>query len=919
VGSLVSGIGGVVRILPALVSGISALTSGAALAGLASLLLPGGIILVGLGLIAAAIYQSGAAARQAERDIAGYKTALAGLGPAALPALNASVVAMQSQLNLLKQQRAEIVRTEGEVSTFTNRSDLGTGTTTVKNAKITAIDEQIRRLAPTLDAARAQFNKLLDAELATETGAHGLQNAIGKVVKTGAGLGTIPIDFGAKIGAADAQITSLIGTVGRLVTAYRDVRQPADALPGLAEQLLRAHDAVSVALTRQKDQYSAQALQLQDIKRDLEGIAAVKLAIARQEFGDPKMMGIIPRAQVIDVIPRFETGANGQLKIPALDKITLPIGRVELPQGVVSDFQRAVAAELAATSGLNAAQLFGGEDQIRDAAKRAASASDVLRESMQRLEAAVKSSALPEAQQKQILGDMADAARKAGLQVRGLGENTTKAASKFDVLLTASRGLLNIVSSIKGIDDGLVDITRGAIDATEAFRALSIARKAGDTLGQVGGVLGVVGGLISIGTSIADVLSRDRREREALAKESNEIIKRNSEALDALRVRNEGFTGSVGDLSELLNALKNPIRPPSTTPNVRTAKPRTDPLTNIPTGLGVDPVVRADFDKTLRGFGTSLREVEQFAKQAGITLYNSAGQIIPQAFTDLKEAIALTIDEMIHFQSTLSDQRSLQDLFQDVFDIDQSPVQRLQNNLDLIGKLAPQLSDTFFKGLDSSTAEGRAQIESSLRALVTALRDGTIDIAAFGKLLGKDELAQLLLGADNALDDLADTATKADKALGELVNVPTGFAVARRVYDAITANLDSVAAGALATIPSGTRRMDAVETIRPTATLAPVDVAALTRSIEQLAAAPRQTDQEALTRLLNQVAAQNGTTEAARPIEVTFDFGGVTLEGPIAPETDINELLGRLRTALIAKARAIDTKTVEAFIKIWPA
>lgn len=904
IGSLVQGLAGIIRIAPGVIQALRGIASAEGLAALGSLLLPGGVILVGLGLVAAAIYASGQAARDVQRDIDGYARSLANLGPAALPALFKSTQEMEAQVAALKKSRDEIALIQGETVKSSTATSMGVVTTTVRNPNLAAIDDQLKRLEPMLAAAKQRFNQLLDAELRTETGTHGLTSALGKVPPAIAAINGSDFNFGDKILTADQIVAQFIGNVRGLMGAFKDLQRTQAVPPELVDRLFDAHKRVSDLLAREKDQYSTQALALGDIKRGLEAIEAVQLRIFRQKLDTqgrdvptvevPKITAAtveIPKSLPAITVPIMlltpEQVRINQNDIPPLN---IPVEKIFLSPKVLSDFQRALAAEIQTKGALDAATLFGTDADIKDAAKRAADAADVLRVAMRALKVDIENSLLPDKEKKRILEEMAEAAKKAGLASRDAGTSISKNVGKLDIAVTVGRGLTNILSSIKGIDQATVQMTRSVIDAVDAFKQLKVARASGDTLGVIGGTIGVVGGLISFATSLADMFNKDREERRAIQREANEVAKANTDALDALRVRNEGFTGAVGDLSAILKGIQS----------------------GVPGGLGAQIVGKVDFpggligsalkqaferasqirgdareafDQQLRATGTSLRALEQFAKTAGIQLFDSAGKVIPNAFDDLQEAIRLTIDEMIHFQNTLQDQRSIQSLVQDVFDVDQTPIQKMQNELDLVSKLAPQLFEKFFAGIDTSTQEGRDALEGALRRLVVALRDGTIDLADFGKLLGKDELSEIIRNTDNSLDELAKAA---DTAAGSLVNVPTGFAVAKRVFDAITADLNAREA-----------LINRVITAPP-----PQPVPVPTTPIQTTPPPP---------------SGGTGPGAVTKP-QFNIDLGGISIEvDELAPDTDIEVLLGRLRERLIAKLRTINPQSVEAFLKLWPA
>jgi hypothetical protein len=139
-------------------------------------------------------------------------------------------------------------------------------------------------------------------------------------------------------------------------------------------------------------------------------------------------------------------------------------------------------------------------------------------------------------------------------------------------------------------------------------------------------------------------------------------------------------------------------------------------------------------------------------------------------FDQLAKAIEINTALLTTYGDTLADQAAKVDLYNDVFDIEQTPQQIIKDQVGLLQKLAPELFEQFFAGVDLNDVQA---VENANRELTKALLSGALSLRdQFGNLLNKEELARIISGLETGLDKFSDGL---DKATESILNVPSWF------------------------------------------------------------------------------------------------------------------------------------------------
>lgn len=242
----------------------------------------------------------------------------------------------------------------------------------------------------------------------------------------------------------------------------------------------------------------------------------------------------------------------------------------------------------------------------------------------------------------------------------------------------------------------------------------------------VGGLTGALGGFMG-----ASEAQRLEAERLRLQLEANAtILAQNNLHLAEIKGAFEGDPNTNLLAALATNTIQNQLNPPPG----RTAVPRN---LNV-----LSPEERA--------------LIISAAQQVGIQLLDDEGKIIAGALAQLTEAIEFSIKALTSFGNNLSDARSQQNARNILFDVEETPEQKLKDTADLLKQLAPDLlAQLGIADADLSTQEGRDVFEEGMREIFRMVLSGdfTDDPALLGAFASKDELIDAILRAKNALDD----------------------------------------------------------------------------------------------------------------------------------------------------------------------
>jgi hypothetical protein len=317
-----------------------------------------------------------------------------------------------------------------------------------------------------------------------------------------------------------------------------------------------------------------------------------------------------------------------------------------------------------------------------------------------------------------------------------------------------ARAALQVAESIGLIDSGAAKAL-GSIVELGAGIALATAT------GGKEGIPLIIGGATAL---IGELFGPDTERQEA--------IRRNTEAIDRLRLEFEGFQLSGGLLTSARAAIEDAIRSGGL-------------LASGPGDIG-----RGGGRAVVQAFarqGISFAELKALADELGIELFDKNGMITSEGLLALQEALGIATDAVVGFGNSLDEQRAAREFEREVFDETASAAERAQDELDLLAKNAPDLFRKFFAGIDPSTAEGRAELEARTREVARLILTGELDPALLGDLTG-EQLRELILGIDAALDEISEETGEG--------GATAGFQVSRVITEAsaniVVAQLSSI-------------------------------------------------------------------------------------------------------------------------------
>lgn len=345
------------------------------------------------------------------------------------------------------------------------------------------------------------------------------------------------------------------------------------------------------------------------------------------------------------------------------------------------------------------------------------------------------------------------------------------------------------------------DVTRGIVDVADAFGGLDDRSRRAltgitglisglDRLGSGGGALANIGSIAGIIGAGAQLIASIGGGNDAIHRERNDILRRNTDALERLTANLTGNT--YGGAASVLNTLANP--------EFRTAGGVQQSGFTAIWGAGLGDGDFADQMKilgpVLAEAGLTFADLNRIAEDAGITLRDSAGEIIPGALEDLHEALGPVIEALFSFGDSLNDQMSLMNAAADIFDRDPNDHAAAANDMaDLLARMAPDL----FGGLadlDMGSADDRALMEAAIRDIFTQLSNSELTPEMFGQFGSAEELLSALLSADNSLDAFSEATERATSAMLNIPNALPLELIRQGVYQ-------SIANGGQATPPSG--------------------------------------------------------------------------------------------------------------------
>ena len=308
-----------------------------------------------------------------------------------------------------------------------------------------------------------------------------------------------------------------------------------------------------------------------------------------------------------------------------------------------------------------------------------------------------------------------------------------------DGVLSLGRALGTLSDSAGRALDGISSAARG-VQTIQASQSLSGAAQ---VAGMVGGMAGIIGGVVgTLGALFAKSPGQEARDA---------LLKANNRELEKLRLSLQGFVVSADAMGRAAQAAAK-------------------------LGTYNWGEMWINREAVLQRFGLTMGQLRQIADQLGIRLDGSA-----KSFEQLAVALDYSLDTLTRFGDSLDQQRRLQTLKADLFDLPTGAAETIGRELKLLEQMAPDLARKFgLAGLMDDgevSAADRAAIEQGLRNLFSAIEGKILDPKLLGGLTGLEDLLSIITGVEGGLDELGKAA---EKAAGALSNVPEIFDYALR-------------------------------------------------------------------------------------------------------------------------------------------
>jgi glycosyltransferase A (GT-A) superfamily protein (DUF2064 family) len=374
-----------------------------------------------------------------------------------------------------------------------------------------------------------------------------------------------------------------------------------------------------------------------------------------------------------------------------------------------------------------------------------------------------------------------------------VGENFAKAAHGVRQMTV---GLLTFTKHLDVLGetrDHIRELETSIADMKEKFgEAVEGVKEYNDALKQLETAKGLkfeaLGGMLSGGFAIAGGVAALASVFAQQETESQRIHRKNIEALDQLRHSIDNLRGTF-DVSgaDFVNAQRAFEKALGGQRRVTL-----DPV-------GFRQIYLPRIREALLELGLTFKDLDRLAEEFGITIRDSAGNIIPRGINDLLAAIEEAEKALIGFPDTLEGAMREAGLTAQLYDLEDPALQfaaqmagiigagaeftawlnemnaQGRNAADAIGewqeimrgwiaggeKLGkdlleiPALAELF--NLDLTTAEGRAQAEQLIRELFRQFQLGELDIEALG-FTTPQEFLDFLAGMEGLLDQMDEAA-----------------------------------------------------------------------------------------------------------------------------------------------------------------
>lgn len=375
----------------------------------------------------------------------------------------------------------------------------------------------------------------------------------------------------------------------------------------------------------------------------------------------------------------------------------------------------------------------------------------------------------PEA--RKILQSIVDGMNDVTKGANAAGTAMDKWAGYLQKAASAAQGVSKLSSVLD--PNGHSGIGKLASDASSTFSDASAAIASGGT--DIGADLSTLADVISVGNDL-------QGQANAIRKENNAVLNRNTQHMEVLAERMAGFAVNANTSGDLKKALDAFFANAGAVSKLASGATHSGGLF----GMGEKGDLQTQIDAltpTLQQFGLTFNELKEIAQQYGIEIFDKNGRIITSALqqfaTDLTQATKATFT----FANTLADQKTLSDLNFKLSGVADTPQNELKNTLALFNQMAPQLLPGS-SGLNLDSADGQEQLRRMLQGLVAGLANGTIDPSKFGNFQNLGDVTNVVDSLVGSLVTLRDTTDGLNEALQNSVQ---GWKIRLATFDATDA------------------------------------------------------------------------------------------------------------------------------------
>lgn len=324
----------------------------------------------------------------------------------------------------------------------------------------------------------------------------------------------------------------------------------------------------------------------------------------------------------------------------------------------------------------------------------------------------------------------------------------------------AAMGLVNVADAFGEMDERA---RRAVTGLSELARSVGSLQTSGGLFqaANIGPLIGIAGGIAQV---VGSALQGNTADQEA--------IRSNTQALDKLRLAVEGWRATAASLDRAMQVatrLRDDER-------IREAF-YLESQGNLP----FSPAAFAEFERTLRSAGLTMRELDAIAEEYGIEIYHKSGRLSREGLDQLVEALDLAGAMLTGFADNVEGERqrlSLLDRIEGRTTLE--PLDALDRELSLLADAAPDLFGRFFAGIDLASEEGRQQAREALRRMFDSFEGD--DFARWMGELTRDDILEFFTNTADGLNKLEEAANSTASSLS---NVPPIFDLALRRRDAM--------------------------------------------------------------------------------------------------------------------------------------